>query len=68
MKHRITALLTLLCLRKTWPDDKWYHPLYRRFGFVRRLVWKLAGRGTLDAKKYYANLIKKMRKNEKLFL
>jgi len=43
-KHRIRALLTLLCLRKAWKDDKWYHPLYRRFGFVRRLVWKWAGR------------------------
>ena len=65
MKHRITALLTLLCLRKTWPDDKWYHPLYRRFGFVRRLVWKLAGRGALDVKNYHAKLSEKSKKNKK---
>ena len=30
--------------KQFFDTDKWYHPLYRRFRFVRFLVWKWAGR------------------------
>jgi hypothetical protein len=44
---QIRALLTRLCLLRTWLDDSWYDLLYRRFRFVRKLVWKRAGRKAL---------------------
>ena len=36
--------------RKTFDNDKWYHPLYRRFRIIRRFVWKYAGRNCLAKK------------------
>ena len=46
----IRSLLIKLRLKKFWDTDKWYHPLYRKFGFVRRLVWKWEDRKYKEAK------------------